>query len=45
MMLAEALGINGTPTYVVGDNVVAGAIGTDALRKQIAAAREGRRSN
>lgn len=40
MSVAEALGINGTPTYVVGDNVVAGAVGVNALRQQIAAARK-----
>jgi protein-disulfide isomerase len=40
MGMAEALGINGTPTYVVGDNVVAGAVGVNALRQQIAAARK-----
>jgi protein-disulfide isomerase len=40
MHLAEALGINGTPTYVVGQSVVPGAIGAAALRQQIAAARK-----
>ncbi|BAT60876.1 disulfide bond formation protein D precursor [Variibacter gotjawalensis] len=41
MAIAESLGINGTPTYVVGDQVVAGAVGLDNLKKQIAAARSG----
>jgi protein-disulfide isomerase len=36
MKLAEALGVNGTPSYVVGDEVVVGAIGLDALKKKIA---------
>ena len=39
MKLAEALGISGTPSYVVGDAVVAGAVGVPALREQIASAR------
>jgi protein-disulfide isomerase len=39
MKLAETLGINGTPTYVVGENVVPGAIGLANLRKQIETAR------
>jgi protein-disulfide isomerase len=39
MKLAEALGVNGTPSYVVGDEVVVGAIGLDALRKKIEAER------
>lgn len=39
MRLAEALGIQGTPTYVVGDAVVPGAIGADALRELVVAAR------
>ncbi len=29
--LAEALGLNGTPSYVIGDNVVVGAIGLQGL--------------
>lgn len=40
MQLAEALGINGTPTYVIGNSVVPGAVGLDALKKQIAEARK-----
>ncbi len=39
MKLAEALGINGTPSYVIGDSVVPGAVGVAALKKQIDAAR------
>jgi protein-disulfide isomerase len=35
MTLADALGISGTPSYVIGDQVVPGAVGFDALKKQI----------
>jgi protein-disulfide isomerase len=34
--LAAALGIHGTPAYVIGGKVVAGAVGTAALQAQIA---------
>ena len=37
--LAEALGLNGTPSYVIGNDVVIGAVGLDALGKKIDAAR------
>lgn len=37
--LAEALGIAATPTYIVQNTVVVGAVGLDALRNQIAAVR------
>ena len=40
--LAEALGINGTPTYVVGQQVVVGAVGQDKLRDAINTARCGK---
>ncbi|MET0259366.1 MAG: DsbA family protein [Methylobacterium sp.] len=33
--LAGALGINGTPSYVIGDEVVAGAVGADTLASKI----------
>jgi len=33
--LAEALSITGTPTYVVGDEVVVGAVGYDSLVNKI----------
>jgi protein-disulfide isomerase len=36
MKLADALGVNGTPSYVVGGEVVIGAIGLDALKEKIA---------
>ena len=33
--LATNLGINGTPSYVIGDEVVFGALGQDVLRQKI----------
>jgi protein-disulfide isomerase len=35
MKLADALGIDGTPSYVVGDELVVGAVGFDELKKKI----------
>jgi protein-disulfide isomerase len=40
LKLAEALGVNGTPSYVVGEEVVVGAVGIDALREKINAERK-----
>ncbi len=37
--LARALGLTGTPSYVIGDRIVSGAVGIDELRKAIADAR------
>lgn len=37
--LADGLGITGTPSYVVADDVVPGAIGADRLQQRITAAR------
>ena len=37
--LARALGATGTPTFVVGDQVLQGAVGYEALKAAIAAAR------
>jgi len=37
LKLADLIGINGTPSYVVGDEVVVGAVGLDALKERIAA--------
>lgn len=39
--LARQLGIDGTPSWVVGEQVLAGALGRDVLGKAIAAARSG----
>ena len=40
--LAEALGLNGTPSYVIGDRVVVGAVGLPALQQNINTARCGK---
>jgi protein-disulfide isomerase len=40
--LAEALGLNGTPSYVIGDNVIVGAIGLQGLQAKINTARCGK---
>jgi protein-disulfide isomerase len=37
MKLADALGVNGTPSYVVGDQVVVGAVGVDELKAKLQA--------
>jgi protein-disulfide isomerase len=39
LRLAEQLGLNGTPSYVVGNDVVVGAVGLEALREKVKAAR------
>src|SRR6201992_2139947 len=40
--LAESMGMNGTPSYVVGKQVVVGAIGLDGLKEKISTARCGK---
>jgi protein-disulfide isomerase len=40
MKLADALGVNGTPSYVVGSELVVGAVGLDSLKEKIAATRK-----
>jgi protein-disulfide isomerase len=42
--LAEALGLNGTPSYVIGNDVVVGAIGLPGLQEKINTARCGKAS-
>ena len=42
LKLGEQLGLNGTPSYVVGSDVVVGAVGLDALRGKISTARCGK---
>jgi protein-disulfide isomerase len=39
LKVAEALGLNGTPSYVIGGDVVVGAVGLTALGDKIKAAR------
>jgi protein-disulfide isomerase len=42
MKLAEAMGMNGTPSYVIGKQIVVGAIGLDGLKEKIGLARCGK---
>jgi len=42
--LQRALNLNGTPSWVIGNRVLAGAVGYDALRSAIAEARAGKTS-
>jgi len=42
LKLAEKLGLNGTPSYVIGSNVVVGAVGLDKLKENINTARCGK---
>jgi protein-disulfide isomerase len=42
LKLAETLGLNGTPSYVVGEDVVVGAVGLAALRSKISTVRCGK---
>lgn len=39
LRIADALGIDGTPSYVVGESVVIGAVGHDQLKSAIASVR------
>lgn len=34
--IAQALGISGTPTYIIGNEIIPGAIGVEGLRERIA---------
>jgi protein-disulfide isomerase len=40
--LAEAMGMNGTPSYVIGKQIVVGAIGVEGLKEKIGIARCGK---
>jgi protein-disulfide isomerase len=40
--LADALGLSGTPSYVIGANVVIGAVGLPGLKEKINTARCGK---
>ncbi|MEZ5822170.1 MAG: DsbA family protein [Bradyrhizobium sp.] len=42
LKLAESLGMNGTPSYVIGNQIVIGAVGVDTLREKISNARCGK---
>jgi len=39
MKIADAIGVNGTPSYVIGTDVVVGAQGYDVLKEKVDAAR------
>ena len=41
MNLAQALGISGTPGFVIGNHLVPGAIDYDALKELVSQARRG----
>ena len=41
MDFARQLGINGTPAFVIGDQLIPGAVGLEELQAAVAAAREG----
>jgi protein-disulfide isomerase len=40
--LAEKLGLNGTPSYVIGNSVVIGAVGVETLKEKVNTARCGK---
>ena len=42
LKLGETLGLNGTPSYIIGADVVIGAVGLDALRSKVSTARCGK---
>jgi protein-disulfide isomerase len=42
LKLADSLGMNGTPSYVIGKQVVIGAVGVETLREKISTARCGK---
>lgn len=42
LKLGDELGLSGTPSYIIGKDVVVGAVGLDALKQQISTARCGK---
>jgi protein-disulfide isomerase len=42
LKLAESLGMNGTPSYVIGKQIVIGAVGADSLKEKVSTARCGK---
>ena len=42
LKLAEKLGLNGTPSYVIGSDVVVGAVGAPGLKEKVSQARCGK---
>lgn len=41
--LGRALGLTGTPSYIVGNRIFSGAVGLDRLKEAVAAARTERK--
>jgi protein-disulfide isomerase len=39
LKLGETMGLTGTPSYVVGNEIVVGAVGLDALKEKLSVAR------
>ena len=44
MKLADDMGLNGTPSYVIGKQIVVGAVGLEGLKEKISTARCGKTS-
>lgn len=42
--VADALGLNGTPSYIIGDQVIVGAVGLEKLKEDVNEARCGKTS-
>lgn len=42
LQLGRNLGLSGTPSYIIGDQIISGAVGYDALKAAVARARAGR---
>jgi protein-disulfide isomerase len=40
MMLADKLGLTGTPAFVIGEEIIAGAVGLEPIRKVVASTRQ-----
>ncbi|MGL5734832.1 MAG: DsbA family protein, partial [Beijerinckiaceae bacterium] len=40
MQIAEALSINGTPAFIIGDDIVPGAVGADPLKRAVDSVRK-----
>jgi protein-disulfide isomerase len=40
VMLGDRLGLTGTPAFVVGDEVISGAVGLEPMRKTVAGVRQ-----
>ncbi len=43
--LGRALGLTGTPSYVVGDRILSGAVGFEALQSAVAEARAAKKES